>query len=260
MCIRDSSQTVHQFQTGDVIAFSGRTLLANMIKYCTDSPYSHLGIVVRMNDPFTNQEELFIAESTHNSWQVEDYFEKVPRKGVTVFKLEERMKRIDAMTAWHLPLRNPLDSEEKSKLIDLIMRLHDGKIRYDIRQLIEFSLPFRENKEDLTELFCSEFVALCLRTVGRLPDDANPSALTPGDVVNADCFKTRGPNIDCNLLRIQIENPPDIATFSSMCFQIVQKWTYFKFKCRNINIEEELTNPSKVAMMMAGLYCVSYCL
>jgi hypothetical protein len=224
-----SQKVLETFQTGDVIAFSGRTLLACMIKFDTDSPYSHLGVVIRMPDPFTGKEEIFIVESTQNLWNVEDYIEKIPRKGVTLFKLEERIRRIDAFTAWHLPLKIPLNSKEKSDLISLAMKLHEGKIRYDIKQLLEF-MAGRECKEDLRELFCSEMVALILRTVGRLPEDSNPSAVTPGDVVHSDCFSTRGPNVKKNLLRFQVEKTQEMTVISFLIMTMTQKCSYLEIQ------------------------------
>jgi len=103
-------------------------------------------------------------------------------------------------------LKQPPNEEEKKSYIEYCMELHAKGIKYDKKQLVSFILGVK-NQENLAELFCSELVAAALRSVGRLPKDTNPSAMTPSDVVHSKAFHGRGPNIKLNTLRYQIERP-----------------------------------------------------
>jgi len=203
----DTSDLLSEIKTGDLIAFSGRSPLAAAITGGTDTPYSHVGIAVRMPDPKhpEKKEQLFVMESTHNALNVPDHLTGEVRRGVTIFVYQERLRRIDCMASWHIPLVKPLNEKESQKFIDIAMELHKKGIKYDTKQLITFF--FMHNNEDLAELFCSEFAALLLREVGRLPPDTNPSASTPSDVVHSVAYHGKAPGIKVNMTRFQVSNP-----------------------------------------------------
>lgn len=58
--------------------------------------------------------------------------------------------------------------------------LYKAEVKYDHLQLLPFLIDVK-NKEDLQELFCSEFVATVFRDAG-LTKDINPSNMQPVDV------------------------------------------------------------------------------
>jgi len=206
-CLFFYKEILDQFQTGDCIAFSGRSPLAKIITSGTATPYSHLGTILRMPDPKQpDKEDVFIMESTQNAWDVPDYLTGEVRRGVTLFKFSERLHRIDSVAAWHIPLKNPLTKDEQKKYIETCLEYHTKEIKYDKIQLITFILGVN-NQENLSELFCSEFVAAALRSVSRLPQDFNPSAMTPSHVVHSDSFTAKGPTIKLNMIRFQVHCP-----------------------------------------------------
>jgi len=201
----DSSELLSTFHTGDLVAFHGRSPLAQAITGGTDTPYSHLGTIIRMPDPKSpdKEEKVFIMESTHNALDVPDHLTGNVHRGVTIFVLKERLRRMDCVASWHIPLAKPLNSKENTKYIEKGLELHAKGIRYDTKQLVSFLLG-QHNSEDLSELFCSEFAAVLLRHVERLPPDTNPSASTPSDVVHSVAFNGRAPGIRMDLLRFQV--------------------------------------------------------
>jgi len=193
-------EQIDNIQTGDLIAFSGVSPLAVVIMSKDNTTYSHVGIALRVsesvflgNDPKEGEKEkLFIVESTQNSHEVPDYFDGKVRHGVTIFLLEERLRRIDSNCAWHVPLLYPLVPTEVQKLLAKVRDLYFKEVKYDMVQLWPFYFG-HQNKEDLHELFCSECASLLLRETGRLK--CNPSRMTPNMVVTSDCFYSVTPKL-----------------------------------------------------------------
>jgi hypothetical protein len=124
-----------------------------------NTPYSHVGIALRVKkstlmgkEPEPNeQEQLFIIESTQNSHDVEDYFERTVRRGVTIFLLEERLRKIDSTAIWHIPVLSPLKEHEVQRLLNKAMELYRQRIHYDKKQLWPFYFG-HQNAEDLHEV------------------------------------------------------------------------------------------------------------
>jgi hypothetical protein len=89
-------------------------------------------------------------------------------------------------TAWHYSLRKPL-SESAVVLLGRFCRDHIG-VRYDVRGALNArSTPIawlrrKFTREDLTELYCNEFVGAALRYAGAW-EIANVSTLSPNRFV-----------------------------------------------------------------------------
>ena len=173
-----------RMQPGDVIAFSGKGNLSEVIRWATRSQVSHVGVVLQSKllvgatpqDGFFNQ----IIESTSlNGFS-----------GVTITRLSDRVYAYDG-DMWWLPL-----SEESRENLNLQrffdFLIHQERKPYDVPQAIRSALdtldgiPFlgsatTHNVEDFGQFFCSELVAAGLEAGGVI-ENINASEVTPVDL------------------------------------------------------------------------------
>lgn len=56
------------------------------MKLCTNSPVSHLGIIFKLPNKYTEKEELYLLEITKNNDSFLDAFREVPHSGVCLFR------------------------------------------------------------------------------------------------------------------------------------------------------------------------------
>jgi len=152
----------HNFQAGDVLAFSGRGCASRIIRACTLGPISHVGLVV--NDSKTGIHCL--AEALPTGFELTSI-----RKAM--LKAAQTGTRV-----WHYRLRRPLSAEASEILFDLAAAMEG--VPYDftdvlyartlgfgwLRHFIGW-LGFLEEYEDNHKLFCSEWVALAHNVLNR---------------------------------------------------------------------------------------------
>lgn len=179
-----------KMQPGDVIAFSGKGNVSEIIKLFTKSGVSHVGVVYKtkqVNDSDPNRYMNTLMESTSL-----DGF-----SGVIMTLLSDRIKHYDG-NLWWLPLsqasRNKLDL---AKFFDFLVK-QEGKA-YDTKQAIKSALdalddaPFLKdityNKEDFSKFFCSELVAAALEDAGVIRN-VNSSEVTPIDLCTFRIYET----------------------------------------------------------------------
>lgn len=169
-----------QIQDGDVIAFSGKGHVSELIKLFTMSPVSHVAIVIKSqqlaSDGYVTTLNHIIESTTLNGFA-----------GVTVNRLSNRLKDYDG-AAWWLPL-----SSEIRKKIDFItfynwLKSQKRKL-YDTWQAIGsgFDLVIN-NKEDFNKFFCSELVAAALEKAGGIPE-TNCSEITPAELCSWNIYE-----------------------------------------------------------------------
>ena len=167
-----------RMQPGDVIAFSGKKALSELIKKATASNVSHVGVVIetRLEMDGSSQGRLFkqIAEATGS--------------GVKFTKLSDLVKEYQGELWWL-----PLSSESRGRLKENSQNFFDFLIDsrgapYDsLAALIRAwadgldSLGVTRNEEDFGAFFCSELVAGALEKGGVI-ENVNASEVTPIDL------------------------------------------------------------------------------
>lgn len=176
-------------EPGDVIAFSGKGNISEVIKLFTKSAVSHVGVVFQtkqVNDPDPDRFMNTLMES--NSLDA--------ASGVVMTRLSDRVCNYDGKL-WWLPL-----SKEVRKRMDLrtffdFLVKQEGKA-YDTKQAIKCALdelddvPFLKaltyNKEDFSKFFCSELVAAALEDAGVI-NNINASEVTPIDLCSFNIYE-----------------------------------------------------------------------
>lgn len=173
-----------KMQPGDVIAFSGKGDVSEIIKLFTRSEVSHVGVVFKtkqLNDTDPDRFMNTLMESTSLDGT----------SGVLMTLLSDRVKTYDG-NLWWLPLSAV--SRKKLKIVEFFDFLvkQEGKA-YDTKQAIKSAIdalddiPFLRglnyNKEDFSKFFCSELVTAALEYAGVI-NNVNSSEVTPIDLCN----------------------------------------------------------------------------
>ena len=171
--------------TGDVIAFSGKGRVSELIKWRTGSRYSHVGFVYRSPTAF-HDEVVFLAESTTLSNVPDAVFGQLLR-GVQLAPLSQRLARTDG-EAWWLPIKfNNLSGEARVAAVTEMWRWIRERRPYDHVQAMGAGVDWWDklgmgNEPDFSSLFCSEMVSRFHQLLGLLPKERNASEDTPADV------------------------------------------------------------------------------
>lgn len=177
-------------QPGDVIAFSGKGNVSEVIKIFTKSAVSHVGVVFKtqqVNDPDPGRYMNTLMESTSLSGF----------SGVIMTRLSDRLCDYDG-NLWWLPLSPAMRAKmDQTKFFDFLVK-QEGKA-YDTKQAIKCALdalddvPFLRgstyNKEDFSKFFCSELVAGALEYAGVI-QNINSSEVTPIDLCTFNIYDT----------------------------------------------------------------------
>jgi len=182
-----------QLKVGDVIAFSGKSRVSNLIKFATRSDISHVGIVLESNSLELGH-MVHIIESTSLA-TTPDAVTKELFVGVQIQQLSRRIES-EKGQVYHVPLLEPLDEYKQTAMIDWLRYKHTQRTPYDTIQALGAGLDLLdglglENDTDFSSLFCSELVTKALQLAGRVPEDINPSEMTPEDVMKFDCLGER---------------------------------------------------------------------
>ena len=157
-----------ELKTGDVIAFSGKGLVSNLIKWKTDSDISHVGIVLD-----TSVENLgkvvFLIEST-TLVTIPDAITKELWKGVQIHTLSNRVNTYDGKM-WVYPLKYPLAEDKKNAMQAWLRKKHYKRTPYDTVQALGSGIDLLSdtltgNEQDFSQLFCSELVVKALQIGG----------------------------------------------------------------------------------------------
>jgi hypothetical protein len=163
---------------GDLIAFSGRGLVSNLIKLFTFSRVSHVGVMLTSN---------LIIESTSL-----DGF-----KGVTMNPLSRRLE-IYPGRVWLYPLAPGPRAKFDYPAFHGFLTSMEGR-PYDFKQCLgmiwkpltrlprPFCLPFY-NWEDLSKVFCSELAAAAYQKAGVLDPALDFSEISPADLAKSPIF------------------------------------------------------------------------
>ena len=190
-----------KMKPGDVIAFSGKGDVSQIIKNATRSNVSHVGVILQTTergqpaeyDRYFNQ----IIEST-----------SIQRaNGVIVSRLSNRIDTYNG-EIWLLPLKEDLREkpERLKKFYDFLFS-QVGK-GYDTIQAIKCALDALDqlpifghgptyNNEDFSAFFCSELVAAALEEAAVTPR-LNASEVTPIDLCRWNIFEEKYYLLKCD--------------------------------------------------------------
>lgn len=159
-----------QIQQGDVIAFSGKGHVSELIKLFTLSPVSHVAIVMK-GKQLTSEGVLITVNNIIESTTMDGF------AGVVVNRLSKRLKHYDGR-AWWLPLSDTTRQKIDFEIFYDWLTNQKRKL-YDSWQAIGSGFDFiPENREDFDKFFCSELNAGALEKSGGIPD-VNCSEITP---------------------------------------------------------------------------------
>lgn len=166
-------------KTGDVIGFQGKDLFAGMIQKVTDSRYSHVGLIVRIEQ--VSIERVFVLESGTKS-------------GVVLLPLSKKLRDYKGK-AWWLPLifkksyqdASPRAIEEGVRTTTLKYSMGELGKKYDYKHIGSLvkrilKLNRRTPAEDYQEYICSELVGAALKAAGVMR--RSTANITPQDIAN----------------------------------------------------------------------------
>lgn len=168
-----------KMQPGDIIAFSGKGFVYDIVKWATRSNITHVAIVL--------QSKLLINDEPQVG-----YFNQIIEsrsEGILISRLSERIKSYDG-EIWWLPLKESIRKKmnlkkyfdflfhQRHKPYDLPEALKSGIDLFDNTPLLE---KFTYNVEDFSKFFCSELAAAALEASEAIPN-LNASEVTPSDM------------------------------------------------------------------------------
>jgi len=133
-------------------------------------------------------------ESTRNGDHTPDCTSGLnPYTGVHAFEIRQRVSSYTGRL-WWIPLQTKIDPKLEKAMVDWLKLNHAKRTPYDYAQMIGAGLDHlfaafgTKNREDLSEMFCSEMVAAALRYAGAVPADTSPSDATPNDCAMFPCY------------------------------------------------------------------------
>ena len=164
-----------ELKTGDVVLFSGKSAISNIIKLFSGGKWSHVGMIVRLEEL---GDGVFLWESTTLS-DVNDIETGRATKGVQLVPLSQRIKGYSGDVTYR-PLDKKVSAAMLKKLGDCRARLARKPYERGEAELFKAAydgLGGKSSGEDLSSLFCSELVAEAYQSMGLLPEypDGPPS-------------------------------------------------------------------------------------
>jgi hypothetical protein len=170
---------------GDVIAFGGKGSIPDWIKAATQSPVSHVAVVLRSSLPTDD------ASATWSSPQIIEATGELDQYyGVSVRWLDEHIAGYPG-DMWWLPLSDAVRSRLNVERFSAFL-LEQEDAPFDVPQAVQSAADdldhvpligeLTHSREDLSALFCSELVAAGLEAGGAI-GSLNCSEVTPMDLV-----------------------------------------------------------------------------
>lgn len=146
-----------ELKDGDLLQFSGNSVLSRLIRWKTRSEFSHSALVIWIKD----SDRIFTQTAEHS--------------GVSLIPLSVYLEKYDGDVYWY-----PLKDEWESKRLDIKKRALDFLgTSYDFKSLAA-QLLFKV-EADTSTLFCSESCFLCYGMEGIAPN--------PGELPSIGIFK-----------------------------------------------------------------------
>ena len=164
-------------KTGDIVLFSGNSLISNGIKLVTNSIWSHVGMVLKI--PEYNM--VFVWESTTIT-KLADAIDGKVKNGVQLILLSDRVNTYDGtMSVRHLS--HTMDEHAIFELMKFRQEVRNRPYEQDKIELIKSAYDgwLGDNDEDLSSLFCSELVAEAYQRMKILSETLPSNEYTPAD-------------------------------------------------------------------------------
>ena len=164
-----------ELKTGDIVLFSGKSAVSNLIKLFSGGKWSHVGMVLVL-DEF--QKAVLLWESTTLS-NIPDVETKAQTKGVQLVPLSQRLSSyVGDVTVRKLskPVSNNMQKRLAACRKDLSRKPYE-RGEMELLKAAYDGIGGASSGEDLSSLFCSELVAEAYQSMGLLPDypDGLPS-------------------------------------------------------------------------------------
>lgn len=109
-------------KTGDLVVYQETGFLGLGMSLATNSPYSRVGMILRLPDKYTGRERPYVIELTSNPTRFLDVVTEEPSSGVVLFRLWERVCSLQGGSIWLLPLLEPLATDPKANMLDFAQR------------------------------------------------------------------------------------------------------------------------------------------
>jgi len=162
--------------TGDVVAFASRVfpspagLFTAAIRLRT-GPITHVGIVLETYDSQQNRIVWLAEAGTRGGYS-----------GIMVSPLSQRIAEASG-SVYVLHLASTYRLGVSFPVLEMwAWEQRRNRIKYDFWGAMKSGLRLFRASEDFKHLFCSEYVAAAHRGAGGLPDNVNPSEVTPMDM------------------------------------------------------------------------------
>jgi len=114
----------NEFKNGDLILYTGIGVPSALSQLATNSPFTCVGLVLKLPNKWTQKEEFYILEVTRNTDRFNDAFEEAERKGVMLFRMIERFHQCHGKTIWKCTLKDALGQELVDKMIKKMWEIH----------------------------------------------------------------------------------------------------------------------------------------
>ncbi|MCP3686626.1 MAG: hypothetical protein GY861_28645 [bacterium] len=163
-------------KTGDILLFSGNSLLSKIIKLTTRSNWSHVGMAIESSE----HDMMLIWESTVR--QKKNSRGIFPQVGVQISTLSQKVDEYDGIVAVR-HLEKEFDSDMTKELKLFRREAENTPYGFDIKELLlaVYDGPLGLNIQDLSGLFCSELIAETYKRVGLVEKTIPSNEYIPSD-------------------------------------------------------------------------------
>lgn len=181
MGFRTYSQFVDTFKTGDIILFESPLWGSRLIEIGSDSPYSHVAMVVRLK----GIDEPLLWESSLVDF-LEDKLNNEKFKGVHLVSLKAVIDYCGVSHDYLFALRrsSATFSEEMYGKLEAFMKSVDGIAFPSIPNFVlqyANGRYFEDSGDKSKTYFCSELLTETLQTVGLMDKSILPNSISPGN-------------------------------------------------------------------------------
>ena len=172
---------LEDLETGDIILFNGDYLLSYIVEYCTDSIYSHVGVVLKnpnLGDATFKGIYLLESEREHTP----DPENHRIKKGVQIINLEEKIKNYKGRV-YVRKLSCIRDDKFYKKIIEIHSAVHN--IPYDlnpvdwIKGVLQLNIG---NTHKENTYWCSALVTFVFVKLGLLDKNIAWTIVSPQDL------------------------------------------------------------------------------
>jgi hypothetical protein len=181
------SEVRSELKTGDVILFSGKGAISNVIKLFSGGKWSHVGMVLRIHE---FSDAVLLWESTGLN-DIPDIETALPTKGVQLVPLSQRLSTYPGEVTFR-KLNKATTKDMFHKLSDKrkeLSRKPYEKSEMELLMAAWDKFGGASSGEDLSSLFCSELVAEGYQSMGLL--DEYPKGLPSNEYTPADFSERR---------------------------------------------------------------------